>query len=494
MPIVPRTEKQIQAKPIPDVHLDERAPGARGMDMLANAQQNLGNTIRRESLGFGEIAIKKQAEIDRLELGKIKAERDAYVGTVLNEEERDPDYEGMNERIQKRLNEFDGDLRKKVNGRISKYVNNMITNNTAALTPQIQEIYLKKQDDRAISNAMTASDQFEENGDYESAMGVWDGLTGISEAKRTEQQLKIEKRQKVNSMMKTAAAMGPELWISTDGSKGDAVEAIRNNEEYTQEEKDYYIREVESYFIDKKEAENEIETEMYDKMYGKIRRKTGGYQVLRREIDSLTGIDERTKFGLFDLLDREYKVGVGGSAEKEGKTDFATYHKINDMIDNKTLLDVAPDWPTFRALFKDKLSITKLEEFGKRVYKNFDGSDADPSIKLQEASIYNKLMDEEKITDPTVRARAIDRYNYEINEAERTAAKQSKILSYEDRAAVMQKILAPEIVGKRKTWYGRQTDRTRRRFEIPPGAELRDGIWYFPDASGKWIPLIFEDE
>jgi len=370
----------------------------------------------------------------------------------------------------------------------------MITYNTAALTPKIQEIYLRKQDDRVLSNAITASKQFEENGDYESAMGVWDGVTGLSETKRTEQKLNIEKRQKVNAMMKTAAALGAELWTSTDGSKGDAVEAIRNNDEYTQEEKDYYIREVESYFIDKKQAENEIETETYDKMYGKIRRKTGGYQALRREINSLAGIDERTKFGLFDLLDREYKVGVGGSAEKEGKTDFTTYHKINDMIDNKTLLDVAPDWPTFRALFKDKLSITKLEEFGKRVYKNFDGSDADPSIKLQEASIYNKLMDEEKITDPTVRARAIDRYNYEINEAERTAAKQSKILSYEDRATVMQKILTPEIVGKRKTWYGRQTDQTRRRFEIPPGAELRDGIWYFPDASGKWIPLIFEDE
>ena len=497
MPIVPRAQKQVSANALPDTRQDERAPGARGMDMLANAQQNLGNTIRREALGFGEIAIRKQQEVDRLELGKIKAEWDSYVGTVLNEEERDPDYEGMNDRINKRINEYNENLKKNVNSRLSKYVDNMISYNTSALTPKLQEIYLKKQDDRVLSNAITASKQFEENGDYESAMGVWDGVTGMSEAKRTEQKLRIEKRQKENAMMETAAALGPELWTSTDGSKGDAVEAIRNNEKYTQEEKDYYIKEVEAYFIDKKDAENEIETKIYDSMYGKIRRKTGGYQALRREIDSLSGIDERTKFGLFDLLDREYKVGsggMGGGSRTLGKTDFATYHEIQDKIDNGTLLETAPDWKTFRALYKDKLSITKLEEFGKRVYKNFDGSAADPSIKLQEASIYNKLMDEAKIIDPAVRARAIDRYNYEINEAERAAAKQNKILSYEDRAAVMQKTLAPEIVGKRKTWYGRQTDQTRRRFEIPPGAELRDGVWYFPDASGKWIPLIFEDE
>ena len=185
MPIVPRAEKQIRVNAVPDTRLDERAPGGRGLDMLADAQRNFGQTLKHEALAFGEIAIEKQKEIDRLELGKIKAERDAFVGTVFNEEERNPDYEGMNDRIQKRLAEYDGNLRKNSNNRISKYIDNMITYNNAALAPKIQEMYIKKQDDRAISNAMTASVQFEENGDYESAMAVWDGLTGISEAKRT---------------------------------------------------------------------------------------------------------------------------------------------------------------------------------------------------------------------------------------------------------------------------------------------------------------------
>lgn len=272
----------------------------------------------------------------------------------------------------------------------------------------------------------------------------------------------------------------------------DAQQEVRDN--FQGEEEDKYLRAVNARFSDEIQARREIETKQYDSMVGKIRRKSGGYQALRHEVDSLEGVDEVTRFQLFDLLDREFKIGVGGSGGM-GKTDPAAYYEIWDMIDNNTLLEKAPDWATFRDMYKNRLSVTKMEEFGRMIYKNINGEDAaDPSIKLQEASIYNKLMDEEKITDPTVRARAIDRYNYEINEAERTAAKQSKMLSYEDRAAVMQKILAPEIVGKRKTWYGRQTDQTRRRFEIPPGAELRDGIWYFPDASGKWIPLIFEDE
>ena len=258
----------------------------------------------------------------------------------------------------------------------------------------------------------------------------------MSEASRTENKLRIEKRKKENEMMNNAAAMGPELYEKTNGNKWDAIESIRDNENYSSDEKEYYMREVESYFVDKKRAENEIETEMYDTMYGKIRRKSGGYQTLRREIDSMSGIDERTRFGLFDLLDREYKVdrsGTGGSgggaAGGTGKTDPATYHEIWDMIDNNTLLEKAPDWATFRSLFKDRLSITKLEEFGKTIYKNIDGgAAADPEIKMQQAGLFNKMMDDEKITDPQVRARVIDRYNYEVSAAERGSQKRAAIL------------------------------------------------------------------
>lgn len=501
MPIVPRAQKQVSANALPDTRQDERAPGARGMDMLANAQQNLGNTIRREALGFGEIAIRKQQEVDRLELGKIKAEWDSYVGTVLNEEERDPDYEGMNDRINKRINEYNENLKKNVNSRLSKYVDNMISYNTSALTPKLQEIYLKKQDDRVLSNAITASKQFEENGDYESAMAVWDGVTGMSEAKRTEQKLRIEKRQKENAMMETAAALGPELYEKTNGNKWDAIESIRDNENYSSDEKEYYMREVESYFVDKKRAENEIETKIYDSMYGKIRRKTGGYQALRREIDSLSGIDERTRFGLFDLLDSEFKVGTsgsGGGSSSGGyatRTDPATWHKVEDLIDSGEILETAPDWPTFRAMFKGGLSPSMLQEYGRRLYKNADGSDAsDPAVKLQESTLLKDMLKKEKIEDAAIQGRVFDRYNYEIGEAEKKAKEKGFTLSYEDRIKVMQGVLAPVIVGKTRNWHGKPVPMTKRRFDVPPEAEYRDGLWYFPDASGKWIPLIFEDE
>ncbi len=501
MPIVPRAQKQARPDPLPDTRQSEQAPGGRGLEMLTNAQVNFGQTIKREALAFGEIAIKKQQEVDRLELGKRKAEWDANLLTILNEEERDPDYEGMNDRISKRINEYNADLKKRVNGRISKYVDNMISYNTAGLAPKVQEMYIKKQDDRAVSNAMTASVQFEENGDYESAMGVWDGVTGMSEAKRTEQKLRIEKRQKENSMMKTAASLGPELYEKSGGSKWDALETIRNSDQYSEEEKKYYMKEVESYFIDRKNAENEIETKQHDTMVGKIRRKTGGYQALRKEIESLSGVDEVTRFGLMDLLDREYKVGVtgsGGGSSSGGyatRTDPATWHKVEDLIDSGEILEAAPDWATFRAMFKGGLSPSMLQEYGRRLYKNADGSDAsDPAVKLQESTLLKDMLKKEKIEDAAIQGRVFDRYNYEIGEAEKKAKEKGFTLSYEDRVKVMQGVLAPVVVGKTRTWYGRQTDQTRRRFEIPPGAELRDGVWYFPDASGKWIPLIFEDE
>ena len=272
---------------------------------------------------------------------------------------------------------------------------------------------------------------------------------------------------------------------------------IRDNYSGTEEEK--YLSAVNSRFTDEVQAKRVLETKQYDAMVGKIRRKSGGHQALKKEIDSLNGIDEVTRFGLYDLLDREFKVGSfsgGGSAGSLGKTDPAAYYAIWDMIDNKTLLDKAPDWKTFRALFKNKLSVTKMEEFGKMVYKNTDGGDAaDPAIKLQSASIFNKYLNQEKIADPQVRARAIDRYNYEADAAEKAAAKKGMNLTYEDRVAIMGKVVAPEVVGKTQTWYGRPTDRTKRRFEIPPEAEFRDGLWYFPDpGSGKWVPLSFGDE
>lgn len=277
----------------------------------------------------------------------------------------------------------------------------------------------------------------------------------------------------------------------------DAQQEVRDN--FQGEEEEEYLRAVNARFSDEIQARREIETKQYDSMVGKIRRKTGGYQALRHEVDSLEDVDEVTRFQLFDLLDSEFKIGTGGSgggtAGGMGKTDPATYHEIWDMIDNNTLLEKAPDWATFRSLFKDRLSITKLEEFGKTIYKNVDGgAAADPEIKMQQAGLFNKMMDDEKIEDPQVRARAIDRYNFEVSVAEAVSAKKGRPFGYEDRALIMKNVIAPVIVGKTRTWYGRQTDQTRRRFEIPPGAELRDGVWYFPDASGKWIPLIFEDE
>gem|GEM_PF-4799028 len=76
-----------------------------------------------------------------------------------------------------------------------------------------------------LSNAITASKQFEENGDYESAMGVWDGVTGMSEAKRTEIKMEIDGRQKKAALYSKVK----ELYSSVGGDYTKAANHISEN-------------------------------------------------------------------------------------------------------------------------------------------------------------------------------------------------------------------------------------------------------------------------
>ena len=122
--IIPRAEEQLQIRPMSDVRREERAPNA-GV-VVAEAQYKLGQTVAKEAISFGELAIRKQEQVDRIELAKLKALRDSELQAVLQEEERNPDYEGMDGRVISRMKKYDDDLRKNVNGRLLKYVDPMI--------------------------------------------------------------------------------------------------------------------------------------------------------------------------------------------------------------------------------------------------------------------------------------------------------------------------------------------------------------------------------
>jgi len=274
--------------------------------------------------------------------------------------------------------------------------------------------------------------------------------------------------------------------------KAKALDYIRDN--YSGEEENTFLRSTEGLFIDKIQARNDEQAKSFDSIYGMIR---GGssLQEINKAIGSVQWASKATMWQLMDERDSKFKIGKfaeGGSGEGRIKTDRATLLSLWNMTDAGTLIDKAPDWKTFNSLYGSKLSMTDLKTF-RSMYKNSAGNDvSDPAIKMQQASIFNKYLDQEKITDPQVRARAIDRYNYEIGLAEKS--NKNMPISNEASVAIMAKVVGNVVVGTTRNWYGRKVDKTVHRFEIPPGAELREKTWYFPDpVSGKWLPLSIED-
>ena len=303
--------------------------------------------------------------------------------------------------------------------------------------------------------------------------------------------LKLKLRQA--AMPVKAQSVAEEMFkkFGVDG-KGAALDYIRAN--YSGEEETVFLRSAEGLFVDKAQARNDEQAKAFDSIYGMIR---GGasLQEINKAIGSVQWASKATMWQLMDERDSKFKIGKfaeGGRGEGRITTDRETILSLWNMSDAGTLIDKAPDWKTFYSLYGSKLSMTDLKSF-RLMYKNSSGRDVpNPAIKMQQASIFNSYLDREKITDPQVRARAIDRYNYEMELAEK--ANKDMPVSNEASVAIMAKVVGSVVVGTTRTWYGRKTDKTAHRFEIPPGAELRGKTWYFPDpVSGKWLPLSIKD-
>jgi len=280
--------------------------------------------------------------------------------------------------------------------------------------------------------------------------------------------------------------------FGVDG-RGAALDYIRTN--YSGEEEKMFLENTESLFTDKVQARNDEQAKAFDSIYNMIR---GGSSIrdINKAIEGVSWASKATMWQLMDARDAKFKIGKfaeDGSGDGRIKTDRDILVSLWSMSDAGTLIDKAPDWKTFYSLYGGKLSMTDLKAF-RSMYKNSAGNDiSDPAIKMQQASIFNKYLDQEKITDLKVRGRAIDRYNYEIEIAEK--ANKNMPISNEASVAIMAKVVANVVVGTTRTWYGRKTDKTVRRFEIPPGAELRGKTWYYPDqVSGKWLPLSFDED
>lgn len=267
--IIPRAEERLQVRPLADVRREERAPNTGGV--VAESQYKLGQAVAKEAMSFGELAIRKQEQVDRIELAKIKALRDSELQTVLLEEERNPDYEGMGDRITSRMKKYDDDLRKGVNGRLLKYVDPMIETEGAKLVPVLQGMYLKKQDDHASATALEAINQFIQNKDWDSAIATVDGMSWLDESKRAELKINIENKRQAHELAANAQAFAGDM-LKKHGVDGLSSAIAEAREAYKGKDEDVYLGYVNSLYSDVRAAQHaELESakiEVQKALYG----------------------------------------------------------------------------------------------------------------------------------------------------------------------------------------------------------------------------------
>lgn len=266
--IIPRTEEHLQIRPMSDVRREERAPNAGG---ISEAQYKLGQTVAKEAISFGELAIRKQEQVDRIELAKIKALRDSELKAVILEEERNPDYEGTFDRITSRMKRYDDDLRKNVNGRLLKYVDPMIETEGAKLVPVLQGMYLKKQDDHASATALEAINQFIQNKDWDSAIATVDGMSWMEESQRAKLKIDISNKRRDYELTADAQAFAGDM-LRKHGVDGLASAITEVRETYKGKDEDVYLGYVNSLYSDVRQAQHaELESaklEVQKALYG----------------------------------------------------------------------------------------------------------------------------------------------------------------------------------------------------------------------------------
>ena len=329
--IIPRAEERLQIRPMADVRREERAPNTGGA--VAEAQQRLGGAVQREALSFGELAIQKQEQVDRIELAKIKALRDSELQTVLQEEERNPDYEGMNGRITSRMKKYDDDLRKGVNGRLLKYVDPMIETEGAKLVPVLQGMYLKKQDDHASATALEAINQFIQNSDWASADATVDGMSWMDESQRAKLKIDIANKRQAYELEVKAQALGPQLYQETKGDLAAALKKIED--EYSGGEENYLKGQVKGFFYEQKQALADARDKISDALVKMVDEKTP-YKRVRNYIEQnkdVLGIKEYVSSK--DFLDRAYEVGkYAPKPQRDPFADMMLFFQAKDELQN----------------------------------------------------------------------------------------------------------------------------------------------------------------
>lgn len=269
----------------------------------------------------------------------------------------------------------------------------------------------------------------------------------------------------------------------------DARAYIRDN--YSGDEEEKRISAAESYWREMQQDRNAREAKAYDDIIGMMEDGASAHQV-KEAINSFGWSTRLAKRQVEDEYMRHYRIGdYAPSVSDTVHTDRNTLLALWELQDGGALLDVAPDFASFKAQFGDRLSTTDLRTY-RNYYSDLEKGVAkqNVAIKMNYGSVFRKMIEEEGIKDEQKTAHYLDRFNADYDALVRDA--KGKPVTNQMAVTLMQDILAPEVVGQKKgpLWF--KTDITVRRGDIPRGAERgADRRWYIADEYGHYRPIIF---
>ena len=269
----------------------------------------------------------------------------------------------------------------------------------------------------------------------------------------------------------------------------DARAYIRDN--YSGDEEEKRISAAESYWREMQQDRNAREAKAYDDIIGMMEDGASAHQV-KEAINSFGWSTRLAKRQVEDEYMRHYRIGdYAPSVSDTVHTDRNTLLGLWELQDGGAVVDVAPDFASFKAQFGDRLSTTDLRTY-RNYYSDLEKGVAkqNVAIKMNYGSVFRKMIEEEGIKDEQKTAHYLDRFNADYDALVRDA--KGKPVTNQMAVTLMQDILAPEVVGQKKgpLWF--KTDITVRRGDIPRGAERgADGRWYIADEYGHYRPIIF---
>lgn len=286
----------------------------------------------------------------------------------------------------------------------------------------------------------------------------------------------------------------------------DGLEEARKyiREHYEGAEESKRLTAAESLWREKWNDRKFKEEQASDQIFGMM----DGGASLKQVNDAISAINWSSNGARIQMMrarDAHFKIGEYAPKATAVKTSRETLLALDELRNSGKLFEIAPTKTDFTNMFGGSLSDRDWRAYLKYYDDaNKPGGRQKAAIKMNCDSAFSKKLKEAGVEDVQQQAFYQDRFNYEYEEA--IKKKNGVMPTNEEAVAMMDVILAPEVVGKTKSFWGRTVDKVVRRGDIPPkeminpdtrlpyGTEKdKDGRYFIIDKDGKKRPLIFPD-